>query len=127
MHQKDGTCYLCITFDNNYMHHNVTQEHHVVFGTANRKLSEKFGLKVYLCPMHHLSSGCKDAVHRSKETKLMLCKEAQKVFEEKYPTLSFLGIFGINYLNDEDREIKGQQDIKEGFIPLENELGELEW
>lgn len=129
MQEKDGTCYLCVKFDNNYFTHNVIQEHHVVFGGfgAGRKLSEKFGLKVYLCPMHHLSSGCKDAVHRSKETKLMLCKEAQKAFEEKYPNLSFREIFGKNYLDDEDRKNKGQQDTELGFIQIEDGLEEMEW
>ena len=120
MHQKDGTCYLCMKFCDNYSVREVIQEHHVVYGTANRKLSEKYGLKVYLCPMHHLASGCKDAVHRNKDTKLFLCKEAQKAFERNYPTLSFNGIFGINYLDDEDREIKGQQSVIDGFIPIDN-------
>lgn len=29
------------------------EEHHIFFGTANRKLSEQDGLKVWLCPYHH--------------------------------------------------------------------------
>lgn len=118
MQEKDGTCYLCMKYRGDYSTM-ITQEHHVVFGTANRKQSEKYGLKVYLCPMHHLASGCADAVHRNKTTKLYLCKEAQKAFEREHPTLSFMDIFGINYLDDEERQqnAKGQQDM--GFIPCD--------
>lgn len=126
MHGKDGRCYLCMKYDNNFSTHEVLQEHHVIYGTANRKLSEKYGLKVYLCVAHHLASGCKDAVHRSKATKEYLCKEAQKCFEEKYPNLSFLEIFGINYLEDADREVIRQQ-AEFSFKHIDDGLEEMEW
>lgn len=104
----------------------MVQEHHVIFGSANRKLSEKYGLKVYLCLEHHEES--KEAVHKNAEIALILKKEAQKCFEEHYPNLSFLKIFGKNYLDDEDRvkSAKGQQDIS-GFIPIDDGLEEMEW
>lgn len=126
MHSKDGTCYLCMNFDNNYAIVNPLQEHHVVFGTANRKLSESYGLKVYLCVWHHLATGGPDAVHRSKATKEYLCKEAQKAFEKKYHELSFLEIFGRNYLDESDRSesTKGQQVE---FIPITDGIEELDW
>lgn len=128
MHEKDGTCYLCMKFDNNYLMLTPLHEHHVVFGNfgSGRQLSESYGLKVYLCLNHHLYGP--DAVHRNKATKEFLCKEAQKVFEEHFPDLSFLEIFGINYLDDEDRvkSAKGQQDIS-GFIPINDGLEEMEW
>lgn len=128
MHKKNGSCYLCMKFNNVFEQtDSPLQEHHVVFGSANRKLSEKYGLKVYLCPWHHLATGGPDAVHRNKNTKLYLCKEAQKSFEREYPTLSFREIFGINYLDDEDRENQaGQQDNKR-FIPIEDGLEDLGW
>ena len=44
--QKDKCCYICGTVIG-------LHNHHIFFGTANRKLSEKDGLKVYLCWEHH--------------------------------------------------------------------------
>lgn len=43
--QKKKECIICNSLN--------VEEHHVFFGTANRKLSEKYGLKVYLCAEHH--------------------------------------------------------------------------
>ena len=43
--QKKKECIICNSLN--------AEEHHVFFGTANRKLSEKYGLKVYLCAEHH--------------------------------------------------------------------------
>ena len=96
MHQKDGTCYLCMKLEGNYFPQLVTQEHHVIFGTSNRRQSERYGLKVYLCVAHHLTGP--DAVHRNQTVRNMLCEDAQKAFEEHYPDLDFKTIFGINYL-----------------------------
>lgn len=114
-------------YDNSYYSPTPLQEHHVVFGSANRKLSEKYGLKVYLCLNHHLASGGPDAVHRSKKTREYLCKEAQKIFEKKYPTLSFLEIFGKNYLDEEDRKQEDDNRQQFGFIPIDDGLEEIEW
>lgn len=97
MQEKDGSCYLCrILEDDDFP--KQTQEHHVVFGTSGRKLSEKYGLKVYLCRKHHLHDGGPYAVHRNNNVREMLCKKAQKKFEENFPDLSFREIFGKNYL-----------------------------
>lgn len=128
MHIKDGTCYLCMKFNNN-SHPSATplNEHHVVFGHANRRLSEKYGLKVYLCIDHHLYGS--DAVHRNKAVNDYLCKEAQKCFEEKYPNLSFLGVFGKNYLDDADRQqnTAGQQEIPFTFKVIEDGIEDIDW
>lgn len=93
---------------------------------SGRKLSELYGLKVYLCVWHHLATGGPDAVHRSIKTKDYLCKEAQKAFEEKYPNLSFLEIFGRNYLDESDRSesTKGQQVE---FIPITDGIEGIDW
>lgn len=129
IHSKDGTCYLCMKFDNNLRASTPLQEHHVMFGTSNRKLSEKYGLKVYLCVGHHLASGYPNAVHRSKETREYLCKEAQKCFEKHYPSLSFLEIFGKNYLDDTDRNVENinWQQSNIGFIPISEGLDSIDW
>lgn len=127
MHSKDGTCYLCMNFDNNFSPVYPLQEHHVVFGHygSGRKLSESYGLKVYLCVWHHLATGSPDAVHRSKKTRDYLCKEAQKAFEREYPNLSFLEIFGKNYLEDKDRT--GQQNIPFSFELIDDGIEGIEW
>lgn len=117
MHQKDGTCYLCMRLEDNYFTQQGLQEHHVVFGAGNRKLSERYGLKVYLCVRHHLADGGPDAVHRSRATRELLCKEAQKCFERTYPDLSFREIFGKNWLMDEDRT--DREGAADGFALIQ--------
>ena len=99
MHRKDGTCYLCAKLHGgDDWHYEVTEEHHVVFGYwgSGRDLSEKYGLKVYLCQPHHQNSP--EAVHSNADIKRMLCEDAQRAFEEKHPDLNFKEIFGDNYL-----------------------------
>lgn len=118
MHSKaDRTCYLCMLLDDNYRGQRVLHEHHVIFGAGNRKLSDKYGLMVYLCPYHHLASGGPYAVHRNKDIRIMLAKKGQKDFEREYPTLSFREIFGINYIAPEEREEKKEEPW--GFFLLE--------
>lgn len=46
--KEDGQCYLCRILHGDYSIKPVREEHHVIGGTANRRLSEKYGLKVYL-------------------------------------------------------------------------------
>lgn len=94
MHQKDGTCYLCKKLYNDYSI-KATEEHHVMFG-PDRKLSEKYGLKVYLCLPHHRTSS--EAVHQNKEMNILCRRDAQKEFIKKYPDKDWMQIFGKNYL-----------------------------
>lgn len=106
MHQKDGTCYLCILLEDNYMIHQMTQEHHGLFGIANRRLSEQYGLKVYLCLEHHTTGP--DAVHKNDAIRRLMDEESQRAFERQYrPKLGkkgareeFRRIFGENYLGE---------------------------
>ena len=77
MHQKDGTCYLCMMLKGDYDDHKITEEHHAVFGTANRNIAEHYGLKVYLCPEHHRTG--KEAVHRNYKITKYLQERAQVV------------------------------------------------
>lgn len=88
------------------------EEHHIFFGRAYRKLSEKYGLKVWLTrELHRGSSG----VHFNRELDLKLKRIAQEKFEEAYTfkdlpykaiaTLkqgdmrsAFINMFGENYL-----------------------------
>lgn len=115
MHDKrDRTCYLCMRLHGDYDTRNGLQEHHVMQGTANRRLSEKYGLKVYLCLQHHLEGP--EAVHKNAEIARMLKQEAEKTFMRKYPSLSFRDVFGISYLSSEAAGIRfietGMEDIE---------------
>lgn len=95
MQGKDKTCYLCRKLHQDYSQKKILHEHHVFGGTANRTLSEKYGLKVWLCVDHHLTGP--DAVHRNADIMHLLRKDGQQAFETVYPELDFVKIFGKNY------------------------------
>lgn len=71
-------------------------EHHVFFGTANRKNSEKYGLKVYL---HHWSCHL-NGVHKNARLNRALQSAVQKIAMEhyKWSETDFRRIFGKNYI-----------------------------
>lgn len=75
------------------------QEHHVFEG-KNRKLSEKYGLKVWLIPELHNASN--EGVHckNGRILNMELKKEAQRMAMKHYgwSTEDFIHIFGRNYL-----------------------------
>ena len=74
-------------------------EHHIFEGNGRRKLSEQYGLKIWLIPeLHNMSN---NGVHYNKELDLLIKRVGQKAFEEKYGTREdFIRIFGRNYLDD---------------------------
>ena len=86
--QEQKECYVCKT---KYGLH----EHHIFYGTANRKQSEKYGMKIWLCGRHHNLSN--EGVHFNKELDLQIKRMAQKKFEETYKDLDFIKIFGRSY------------------------------
>lgn len=127
MHEKDGTCYLCILLNRDYRTHQQVEEHHVIYGKGNRPLSEKYGLKAYLCPEHHRTG--KQAVHMNRENDLILKKEAQRIFEKSHSRKEFREIFGINYMDVEDDEdpYSIAKEAGWGFVPLpETETAETD-
>lgn len=75
------------------------QEHHI-FGRKNRRLSEKYGLKVWLVPELHNASD--EGVHGKNGARLNLelKKEAQRAAMKHYgwSKQKFMEIFGKNYL-----------------------------
>lgn len=71
-------------------------KHEIFYGTANRKLSIKYGLVVPLCGRHHNLSDA--GVHYNQILDLKLKQQGQKAFEYHYPELDFVKIFGRNYL-----------------------------
>lgn len=93
MQGNENNCYLCganVTVDYLHWYH--------VFGGANRKKSEHYGLKVRICGQQCHENG-KYAVHRNKETDRRLKEAGQRAFEHEHGSREdFMRIFGKNYL-----------------------------
>lgn len=97
--KKEGTCYLCKKLLGDYSR-KATTEHHVIHGTAGRKMAEKYGLKVYLCFEHHGAKGGDD-VHRPDLNNYdqMLRVIAQRKFEAEIGSRAdWIRIFGKSNL-----------------------------
>lgn len=78
------------------------EEHHIFFGPY-RSQSERFGLKVLLCPECHRSQP--GGVHGgNRELDLRLKRMAQKRFEEMFGHELFMKIFGRNWLDEGGEE-----------------------
>lgn len=104
MHPKgSGYCYLCAALHNDYTY-KPTQEHHVMFGSGQRELSEKYGLTVQLCMEHHKEGP--EAAHNNQAIRELLCRDAQEVFAMEYPELDWMQIFKKNYLEVEHETTK---------------------
>lgn len=73
---------------------NYPEMHHVMHGTADRKLATKYGLVVPLCYEHHRGN---TGVHFNRDLDIRLKKLAQKYMDEQEPGL-FFKVFGKNYL-----------------------------
>ena len=95
LQDRDHTCYLCVLLNKDYRKHRILHEHHI-FGGPNRTHSEAYGLKVYLCPEHHMTGTL--AVHTCKETMDLLHKIGQREFERTHSREEFRNIFGRSYL-----------------------------
>lgn len=88
--QDKKECYFCKTTQN-------LEDHHIFFGTANRKVSEKYGLKVWLCHDHH--TGTNESVHQSKLMDRCLKILGQEFYECNYGDRNdFRRDFGKSYL-----------------------------
>ena len=73
------------------------EEHHIFFGTANRKVSEKNGLKVWLTSEEHRGTyGVHGKYGRDLDIKLK--QDAQRKYEETHTREEFIKLIGKNYL-----------------------------
>jgi Zn-finger protein len=86
--QDDKQCYFC---------GKVTglECHHVFGGVANRPISEKYGLKVWLC--HDCHTGTEGAQY-DKMKNLTLKQDAQYAFEREHTRSEWMKLIGKNYL-----------------------------
>ncbi len=71
-------------------------KHHIFFGTANRKKSEKWGCWIWLREDYHNMSN--HGVHFDKELDLQLKQECQRMFENLWGHETFMMVFNKNYL-----------------------------
>lgn len=91
--QSEKRCYLCGSTVG-------LEEHHIIYGSGWRKLSEAYGLKVWLCYRHHRDA--KVGVHGlNTAANKRLKRVAQKAFEKRYNHDIWMLQFGRNYLEGE--------------------------
>lgn len=88
---NERECVVC--GDTRYLH-----KHHIFYGTANRKLSEKYGCWCYLCARHHNMSD--HGVHADNLLDLKLKKECQEILERElaWPRERVIETFGRSWL-----------------------------
>jgi len=89
--EDESVCYIC---DMYLGLETPAAEMHHIFGGPNRKLSEKYGLKVKLCYYHHRGSG---GVHFQPYLMDELHDVGKLAFIQKFPELDFREMFGKEY------------------------------
>ena len=88
--QDQKECLICGRIDQ-------LHRHHVFYGTANRKQSEKYGCWVWLCYYHH-NDGGPASVHGNDKMNRQLKQRTQAKFEETHTREEFMRIFGRSWL-----------------------------
>lgn len=90
--ENTDTCFACGRYGQ-------MERHHAIFGTANKKKSDKYGLTVYLCADCHRGTA---GVHGRDgySLDLQIKRIAQKKFEEKHGHKKFMEVFGRNYIDN---------------------------
>lgn len=86
--QSEKECWFCGG-------HVRLEEHHIFAGVANRRISEKYGLKVWLCNKDHTG---KDSAQYDPQKNLELKQEAQRKFEALYSHDMWMRLIRKNYL-----------------------------
>lgn len=71
------------------------ERHHVIFGTARRRIADKLGLTVWLCPEHHRGQF---SPHNNREFDLRLKRFAQSCYEENHTRDEWREKVGRSYL-----------------------------
>ena len=71
------------------------ERHHILAGAANRQISEKYGLTVWLCHTHHTG---REGAQYDPEKSLLLKQEAQRKFEAIHGHELWMQLIRKNYL-----------------------------
>ena len=69
--------------------------HHIMHGTANRRLATRYQLTCWLCRTHHTG---RFGVHTNAQLNRQLQQAAQTAFEKTHSHEMWMKIFGKNYL-----------------------------
>ena len=90
MDTDEGVCFNCGRLG-------FTETHHIFFGHGNRKISDKNGFVVFLCPECHRGTY---GVHgkNGKQLNLSLKRRCQATFEEKHSREEFMKLIARSYL-----------------------------
>lgn len=90
-------CFICGR--NSHADYFGLEEHHVYEGFGRRKISEKYGLKVYICGDRCHRNG-EESVHQNAEVdaalKSLVQRRAMRYYSWDLET--FIKIFGKNYI-----------------------------
>lgn len=86
--QTEKKCYVSGSKHNLDCHHQ-----HVMGGTANRKISDKYGIWCWLRHDIHM-----DLHDRNKDLEIRLKQDAQRAFEKIYSREKWMSLFYKNYL-----------------------------
>lgn len=91
LRQDMDTCYLCGSCG-------WLETHHIFGGNPNRKISDKHGFTVRLCPRCHRAG--RDSVHnaRNQGKDLFLKQTCQRAYEEAHTREEFIALIGKSYL-----------------------------
>ena len=98
MQTNQNYCYLCgkpNRRDRNLF--NGLEEHHCIEGNGRRELSERYGLKVYLCGITCHREG-PNSVHKNEAVAEKLKQEAQRKFEETHSREEWIEAFTKSYV-----------------------------
>ena len=89
--QTERKCWVCREY---YNLHTVRglEEHHILYGRGRRELSEREGLKVWLCHNHHNEPPL--GVHYNPCSRRVLERAAQFAFDNLHGPGSFAKVFG---------------------------------
>ena len=93
-------CYLCHSYKNIEIHH--------IYSGCYRKKSTRYGLVVPLC--HECHQGT-NGVHFNRQKMDYLRVIGQLKFEEVYPDLDFLKVFGRDYKHLNINVDYGEEDL----------------
>ena len=89
--QNKKECYVCQTTLN-------LELHHCIYGTAKRKLADKYKLTVWLCNKHHTGIDGVHTANKQLDTHLKQLSQKEFINEYKKTTDDFIKIFGKGYL-----------------------------
>ena len=89
--QTEKECFECKSTYNLHLHH-------IYFGTANRKISDKNGFVVYLCQFHHTGDYGVHGKYGKKRDKLLKQCCQLKYEHLGHSRASFIKLIGKSYL-----------------------------